>query len=366
MPFDKKEQFDGYLYNVLSEGVKLFRYRSAVRTLLGLPVENEGGLSFLQNLSPVGFRYSNNASISDGVSRCSSSLQRQERFWASSNNDISGTGTVDSIKEFDLSGKKVLVTSENVNPHEDPGKSKIVQKTPKQAVGNKEANEHEISNVDFSIPGKSTQKQSFPALKASSKSGVDTPGENISLMTSSNFQASEGEKADCMKSTPSVHQQNEPSSQLESFSQNNQQKTLKSKTKGQWTETAVLLSKKNHVDAIHKKNISLTRFENEQKTTGFSAPIKHGLETRIPLHENGSRLAHVTLDQLRQSVHSLVSKVTKPEEKIEGQDQQIMQPPVFTSSQEVVIFSQSTNRSRAPRAFWERSYLGRLHLNILR
>ncbi len=383
MPFDKKEQFNGYLFNVLSEGVKPFRYRSTVRTLLGLPVENEGGLSFVQNLPPVGFRYSNNPPVGDHFLRDSSSIQRQEKFWASSNNDISGTGDVDSIKEFDLPRKKVLATSESFSRHEDPGKGVIVKEESKQHVaherrqrkgkalntnfGNREDREHEASSVDFAIPGKSTQKQFFPALKPSRNSGVNTPDENMPLMNPLNAQASAEKNADFIESTPPAHQQDESSSQLESSRQKNQQKTLRSTIKKQqWGETTFYSFGKNNDEAIHEKETSVTRFESEQNSTGFSAPIKHGLKTSMPLQENDSRLASATLDQLRQSVHTLVSKVTKPEEKVEAQNQQIVQPPVFTPSQERVIFRQPTNRSRVPRAFWERSYLGRLHLNILR
>ncbi len=383
MPFDKKEPLSGYLHNVLRDGAKPFRYRSAVRTLLGLlPVENKGGLSFLQSLPPVGFRYSNNPSVADGFSRYSSSSQRQDDFYVSSNSDVSETGAVDSLKDSSLPAKKVAATCENFSCHGDPGTSETGQGRPKHTVVHehrqqkakalnkkivsKVASEHGSSNVEFSIPGKSTQKQHFPALKPSMKNGDKTIEENSPLTNSLNFQVSGGKEIDLIKGTPAVHQQGKQPRPLELLHKKSPQKTVRSETQEQRAETTILSSGKRHDEAIHGKDIVFSRPESDQVPAGFGATMKNGLKTSIPVEENASRLASATLDQLRQSVHSLVAKVAKPEEKVEDQNQQIVQPQVFNPSRELVIFRQPANRSRVPHAFWERSYLGRLHLNILR
>lgn len=57
MRSDKGQAPSGYLHSVLADGAKPFRYRSGVRSLLGMPDREGGNLVFSPTLPPVGFRY---------------------------------------------------------------------------------------------------------------------------------------------------------------------------------------------------------------------------------------------------------------------------------------------------------------------
>lgn len=64
MPLNEQEQrppFSNYLHAVLVDGVKPFRYRGRVCSLLGVPDQVTEGVSFPSPLPPVGFKYTRDA-----------------------------------------------------------------------------------------------------------------------------------------------------------------------------------------------------------------------------------------------------------------------------------------------------------------
>ncbi len=111
---------------------------------------------------------------------------------------------------------------------------------------------------------------------------------------------------------------------------------------------------------------------NPYQTPGASLPVSTDTANR------SNREAAERIEQLRHTVHELASKISSQQSQIRNETQQ--QPlrsespdqrsgPEQTPSpppQPVVIIKQSSNRARTPCAFWERSYLGRFHLRLLR
>jgi hypothetical protein len=111
---------------------------------------------------------------------------------------------------------------------------------------------------------------------------------------------------------------------------------------------------------------------NPYQPPGASLPVSTDTANR------SNREAAERIEALRHTVHELASKVSSLQSQTRNETQQ--QPlrsespdqrsgPEQTPSpppQPVVIIKQSSNRARTPCAFWERSYLGRFHLRLLR
>lgn len=65
MPAEVQHVQQGYLYGILVNGTKPFRYRSGIRTLLGLPSSLDARIAYPLPLPPAGFNYLRTATLNE-------------------------------------------------------------------------------------------------------------------------------------------------------------------------------------------------------------------------------------------------------------------------------------------------------------
>ncbi|MDD5319219.1 MAG: hypothetical protein PHD43_01135 [Methylococcales bacterium] len=94
-------------------------------------------------------------------------------------------------------------------------------------------------------------------------------------------------------------------------------------------------------------------------------PLEKVTQIDLGAVNGASRAATDRIEQLRNAVHELAAKQSPPREQTHDEaelQQQQLPPPV----QQVVIVRQPASQARISHAFWERSYLSRIRIRILR
>ena len=196
MRSDKGQAPSGYLHSVLADGAKPFRYRSGVRSLLGIPDSEGGDLAFSPTLPPVGFRYEFRGEPylppqhpPRAATRLASNSEPAVGLEGSQNvalEDIQVDAPIERAgieisSAFETSQQPILekVTGQNEVLIKDPSRERgvTVESRQDEVFGEPTAKSEKpgtgVEGAGIEIPGISERSQSFPALSPA-KQG-DTP-----------------------------------------------------------------------------------------------------------------------------------------------------------------------------------------------
>ena len=237
-----------------------------------------------------------------------------------------------------------------------------------------------IEQPSIEIPGVSEKKQSFPKLSQTKKG--DTPSHKIGVRVQQEA-PSAGTRNNFVRANLSEAEENVPmmdsmmsSEGLQKAEGVKEKLTVTPSPSGrESTVTGDVDAVKDDVKTAIKHKLSSQReeflhveFEEKSKSKTPQSPGAFASQSVDADTVNRSnRDAAERIEQLRQTVHELASKVSSlqasPKSETRGQQpEQTPTPP----TQPVVIINRSSNEDRTPSAFWERSYLSRCHLRTLR
>jgi hypothetical protein len=370
-----------YLFSVLADGSKPFRFRSGVCSLLGIPEDERGKSVSARTLPPVGFKYIYNPFYYQMWSTPESS----ETF-ASENISFQELDDMKQAENFDItSNRQDRFAGQSYKPIDDGGQHFSAPTRPNpQAVApelpeNDKSLDKKTKIARMEIPGISEKKETFPALlnsvernvrlsKAEDQTQQQVYSADLSLNVS-NESFKEPKKIFKIKNKPNFakvslsQQKAEPEKKLVAVepSSKHLQRSVNENMAARKNEQIIL-----------ENNTSLAT---PSSSFGGEAAAKPYYLRKLSISghpginsvSRSSRKAAETIEHLRHAVHKLSNKVSVQQNKPEFEPkQQNFVQPQQSSSQPIFIIKQGGQQSRTPCAFWERSYLGRFHLRPLR
>ncbi|KXK30339.1 MAG: hypothetical protein UZ01_01479 [Candidatus Brocadia sinica] len=370
---------NNYLYSVLIDGAKPFRYRSGVRSLLGIPDNDNSNLAFSPTMPLAGFVYKNyqyrgEPSMTDRkFSNENARSVLHGKQWIKSE-DYQGiihknihqnspcaekrTDAINASKNTrcDLPGKKTgndtllidIARKADVAPE-----STVEKASPKELFGHS----YEIDNEMKTNSSNGIERKQCKTVKQ--ETTQNQPFIKYSVLQKSSTPESKDEKA----FTAQAKKSENIDTDIERAS----------------IEIPGIPGKKRYfpgLSPITRQNplpdkeevSSFFQIGREKKDTFHSHRIpgtSHSIVTGTINEPN--RNAYNRIEQLRQAVRELTSKKSvqqeRPDNETRPQQAEKTLPPLV---QRTVVIKQPPNRVRTHCAFWERSYLGRFHLRILR
>lgn len=377
----KPKPQSSYLFSVLADGTKPFRFRSGVCSLLGFPEDERAKSVSLRTLPLVDFRYINNPFYY----QMWSSPESSETF-ASKNISFQELDDRKQAENFDItSNRQDRFAGQSYKAIDDGGQHFSAAARPNHQAVAPELSENDKS-VDkktkiarMEIPGISEKKETFPALlnsvernlrlsKAEDQAQQQVYSADLSLNVS-NESFQEQKKIFEIKNKPNFakvslsQQKAEPKKKLVAVepSGKHSQRSVNEKITVRGNEQ--IIPENNKV-----LDTPSSTFSREATTKPY-----YIRKTSISGHpginsvSRSSRKAAETIEHLRHAVHKFSNKVSGQQNKseLEPKQQNFVQTPP-SSSQPIFIIKQGGQQSRTPCAFWERSYLGRFHLRVLR
>ncbi len=408
MQSNKQQTSNNYLLNTLMDGIKPFRYRAGVRSLLGTSDDAGVRLSFNPNLPPIGFRYENynfmkeaytqqypiNKPVRSAVNTEQDNVIKDTQGFQQVNNKQDVPDEKRMIKtedSFDMNQNKTIPdlvkrkiqmindVNTNIDITSETDQQNAHDKQIKKAEETGENTNHKKARID--IPGVSKENQFSSVffktrandthLKNVEKKLKNNSSSDSQQKCSGNSSIGSTEKDLCLNSTidkglvseeyKKEMQQRGYFANLTSNSENimiNNVDTGEGNIQTIKTGKFSLQGREDSSPGFVKRNIS-----NTYKTTGISGRADSGFVNRF------SSGAANRIEQLRNSVHELTAKVATQSSGStqETKEKQPEKAPVLqTQQQPVVIVKQASGRPRVPYAFWERSYLRHSHVGILR
>jgi hypothetical protein len=393
-----------YLHNVLLDGAKPFLYRSSVRSLLGIPDSGGSEIAFSHTMPPIGFTYPNSQfmgesyvsyhssdlTVSSAVGTQGIDLEGYEEIVAKDAQQymppqVQSERIAHSISQAKENGEtkvmpKGIAQSSTAMP--EPDQKNVTRPVP---VSGQEKSPVEVSErpgtvfepATIDIPGASKRIQNFPALSLSEQrepfsnmvevqsqpplSPKDSRPSSVArlLYEGSGISAPpplQGEGRDGGRRSDEAFCQ---SSAALSFNPNpNPNPNPPREREFTWLVNR-LPTMREHLGSEGQEN---------ELSSAPTIKAEHSSErvTQIdPGTGNGASRAADRIEQLRNAVHELATKQSPPREQTRDEaqlQQQQLPPPV----QQVVIVRRPASQARIPQAFWERSYLGRMRIRILR
>lgn len=350
-----------YVQSVLLDGATPFRYRIGVRSLLGVPESDGGDMIFSPAMPPIGLAYAN--SQFRGGPQAAASGERGGR--------ATGVAQQDITRPASEQDKRLTRPSE-IQPEAGTVLEKATVHVPDTPQWNKALptpsrlgqRQHLSSKVE-------EQFQHAPSPEHSWSKAFPTPSrlgqkQHLSSKVEEQFQ-----HAPCPEHSP---QTSIPRLRREGSSVSVQ---VEGSDGGRKPDEAVsrysaAASKFNQPNPLPLKGRECPSEGHEHELT-FTPPIKatHSSERLAQIHPGtgyGSSRAADRIEQLRTTVQELARKQSPPREQKEDgtpppQQRQLPLPP---TAQQLVVVEQPVIRGRIPHAFWERSYLGRVRVRILR
>lgn len=392
MQLRKPQTSSSYLHRVLRDGAKPFRYRSGVRSLLGMPDSEGIKLSSSSKLPPIGFRYANPSFASEPFTAASSLEEVDHSPWYNEPEkrvEAYQTNTEESTQPHasSVSAKKSMSPSE-VEERATKAVSAVVEKSQQPFA----VSSSKIENAKIEIPGATDKSYRFPALSSLANDDLLQKSHQQKILSK---EARENQAAEFPYK---VEEQRQPK-----ISPANAQANLTKKALSEVRQNEFLMHSSGEIvadsEGLQKRrgvaqrltpNHLAGELENPAvietdadegkakifaKTEHLSQRSDHVLVSTERMSRLNSSQAFVALphanpveriEQLRQAVHELASKKTlpQPQPHNEAPPPETKQPPVPTPP--VVIIKRWANHAGIPCAFWERSYLSRFHLRFLR
>jgi hypothetical protein len=167
MPAEGQPIQQGYLHRILVNGTKPFRYRSGIRTLLGVPSSLDARIAYPLPLPPAGFNYLRTAALNGA------GVEAPRVF---SESILPETGRPEAQARFqrpETGAPRMEVPVSTRRSNQPPGATRPTPVTPADRKAERPdvaTSDAEESRID--IPGASQRQVRFPALTSQS---VDEP-----------------------------------------------------------------------------------------------------------------------------------------------------------------------------------------------
>ena len=396
-----------YLHNVLLDGAKPFLYRSGVRSLLGIPDSGGSEIAFSHTMPPIGFTYPNSQFMGEPYVSYHSSDLTVSSALGTQGIDLEGYEEIvaKDAQQFMPPQAQSERIAHSISQAKENGETKVMPKgiaqtstaTPEPdhknvtrpvPVSGQEKSSVEPSQVSerpgtvfepatIDIPCASKKIQNFPALSLSEQresfSNMAAEQSQPSLSPKDSRPSSvtsllyEGSGIPSFYATSPLKEEGRDGGRRsdEAFCQSSAPAMSVNPNPLRGRDFAWLV---NRLPTM-REHLGSEGQENELS----SAPTTnaaHSSErvTQIDLGTgNGASRAADRIEQLRNAVHELATKQSPPREQTRDEAQlQQQQLPLPPPVQQVVIVRQPASPARIPHAFWERSYLGRIRIRILR
>lgn len=388
-----------YLHNVLSDGAKPFLYRSSVRSLLGIPDSGRNEIAFFSTMPPVGFTYPNfylmgepytppyssDLAVSSAWGEREINLKRYENIATKDTQQFQPERMAHSISQATENGgteliPKGMVQTNTATPELDqqnvnepaPASGQVKSSMEPAKVSERPGTVFESAIID--IPGASSKFQNFPALSPSKRS------ESFSGMTEERSQPllspkdsrpgsvtrvlSEG--SGIFTSPPLQRKNREGGKKFDEAFNQSSADTLSFNSHPTLSRGREFAGMVSGLQTAKEQPVS-TGQENKLS----SAPtinIKHSSQKVTQISPGTGNTTSRTVDrieQLRNAVHELAIKQSPSREQTRD-EAPIQQQQLPSPVQQTVIVKQPASPPGIPHAFWERSYLGRTRVRILR
>ena len=353
MKSDNQKPQVAYFRRSLIDGLTPFRYRSRVRSLLGIPVAEQDKLSGCTVLPPVGFRYGNQPIYAGlHISTQLTEAIASENFSSQMSNNR---------RKLD---KLYLEPDQQATPANHLGglfKDKVENiGAPKDSMryeGSSESFEAESSGNNISIermeiPGISDNKKSCSPLFQSE--------EEVSLLAKKDKQVHQHKKTSPGKKIKEI---GTPKLESKIGSQNYKEKQVE----GQTEPVSSKAISKNKAFSQLQKTFLFKKKEVEQPQLELNLPFSE--HRNFNLTTRSSSEAADKIEQIRHTVHEIAKKrsvQTKEKTSETNQQSALKKASSPPPSQPVIIYKQTSYKAKAPCAFWERSYLNRINIRTLR
>jgi hypothetical protein len=391
---DNQQTSGSYIGRILIDGATPFLYRSAVRYLLGIPENRIGNTVVRQNLPLSGFRYAysqngigfNSDSIELGIEGSAKAQKGQEEMPISQYQrpikNHPNSLKADTDLEHKSSGvSNILDTLSNQaykrNDEQPISKGDVqilsqknVKKLKTQTPETKEENTAvPIDKSQVNIPGITKRKQHYPVV---------TPTNNEVAQREAKLEQNTltNRKTAILPGSPGVADQKKPVQKVAISKTNGENET------GDYAPASGIIKDQTILDKVNfsseKSNRSLSDFkipENNLPISGEVAvnSIEHS-KAHLINRESIRKMVYRTnkdntkqIEQLKHTVNELAAKNSELESQIyKNKAQTEKQQRNLPATKEPVIVQQPAKVTQTPSAFWERSYLNRFHLKMLR
>ncbi|MDH3974190.1 MAG: hypothetical protein OEV42_07910 [Deltaproteobacteria bacterium] len=408
MQSDKGQISNNYFRTALLDGARPFLYRGRVRSLLGIPDSSGVNPALRATSIPPAFTYMNHPFRDD---LCSAPYQMAEGMhWALSNENAAEFK--DSIAGFqervNLPGPlKKKNGSDSAFPETRPSDSSVNKGSQRKSYKkNKILQRNDVPEADREEAFVNADKKSGKAGAVLEGTNIDVPG--FSEKGQAFSQIKPFEKAPIL-SEKNVKRRNEAPPPLEKvktgsdknvFGEEDKEKIASARptsslmqkklqkegatgeidTKKQWArvkensygESPIAI--RNIAGKTSRQNLAQQMGHLPTEVKGENDGLSRKVKPRSSQYAGMDRLvgsggnSTEKIDRLRHAAHDLAYKVSSRQATADKEREQYESERVPSRQvvEQVVVVRQPSGRSRAPRAFWERSYLGRFNRMTLR
>lgn len=386
MQSDKQQNANSYLYAVMKDSIKPFRYRSRVRLLLGIPDDEYRNFVLSPTMPSAEFRYAIRAFMNETYTK--PYIPNEAVRFASHNEleinrkDSHGNHQNDTIQKAKCDEPLVVPIGKKDAVRQADSILKLIHETtPIEKIEKSENRSKSGEITKINIPGVSEKSLYFYTLLHSNEASI--PVNKVKERAQHKVHFSDTKK-DFVRENVIETRENEYTTNFTINAVSDSERLQKKETAQKRffanppAPVDNIMSDKNRI--IRGKEKPLIRnnpFSQKETTT----PIRSEDHGKLNPYQTLSAFKHTHFDivykankgssdrieQLRSAVYELTSKISSKQEKANNETQlpqkeQTPPPPV----QPVVIIKRYSNQTRTPCAFWERSYLGRFSLRTLR
>lgn len=359
MPADGQHIQQGYLHGILVNGTKPFRYRSGIRTLLGLPSSLDARIAYPLPLPPAGFNYLRTAALNEVGGAAPRAFS--ESF-------LPESGKPEAPARFQRSETRAPRREGPAaarQPIESPSFSKTPGETRSTPVDRKVEQQHvadsSAEELRIDIPGASQRQVRFPALAP--QPVEETPMPKAPQKDSGLLQNREHSPSPVTGKMPDVTPLNRPArvdgSVPPRFYTNQERAGFNrarpeaphSRPETQNAGRPAPSAEQPAREAPPYRIVSSRPSRVAEMDQSFKAPERR--------HDAGAQL-----EQIRRGTSTLMRKAPRESAVQESQSPPQDSPPETTRPvsevpQPIVIVNRPQVQRRTP-AFWERSYLSRM------
>jgi hypothetical protein len=405
MPSDERAPFEGYLLGVLADGARPFLYRTNVRTLLGVPKADSDYPVFSPMLPPVGFKYAARDTSFFHNAGTPSLEQDPDEPTAVAGASINDNGRTQLVNaslekggEWDFTDTMVpwpTAIPKSPGPSEQtlvrdsasPGGQDLMPRRKERAVAWPDTNPDPIallkhaSETRVEKDGQPAQAQTAP--NSSERTLVEIPGVSEERLSFSALQTIAPDSEHPAR--PSTSEPNRPTEVT-----SNKSTRYKHTPRGTKSAQPIAPEERSNTDSDtlprYRHGVSRLLGHDPKRPAGQiigdSSPLDFERRAAPELGLRPGRAASIStdgtdqpsaaqtvgIDKLRHAVHCLASKASLPEDTADERPPRRVERALSAPSpaQPVIVVKRPPAGRKAPRAFWERCYLGRFRLEILR
>jgi hypothetical protein len=352
MPAEGQHIQQGYLHGILVNGTKPFRYRSGVRTLLGLPSSLDARIAYPLPLPPAGFNYLRSATLNEidvAAPRALSEsfLPESRRPQAPARFQRSETSA--PRREGPAAARQSIESPSFSKTPGEAGPTPVDRKVEQRHVADSSAEELRID-----IPGASQRQVRFPALAPQPVEETPMP------KTQQNKEHPPSPVTDKMPGETPFNRPVRVDSSVPPRLYTNLERTLFNQAKPeaprprpetQNAERPAPSAEQPARQAPPYRIVSSRPSRVAETDQSFKAPERR--------HDAGAQI-----EQIRRGTSNLMRKAPQESAVQESQNPPQSSPPewerpVSEVPQPIVIVNRPQVQRRTP-AFWERSYLSRM------